>query len=179
MSVDTYGKIKGFVRWEEILNFIKQKYDSKASADIERNYLAKLSDLKYPYVLNEHSENKIWNYYDCGFIHFNYNGADRMLFYHYDNVRETNKPNPDEIDFFKIETTSVSLGYWGESVKIITDIVSNFGGGWIDTNDCDDIPYLPIVCDSDKSIKPVRIVTMQEIYDKFGGVVIIQKTEKD
>lgn len=178
MSVDTKGEIKGLVKWEDILNYIKQKYDFEAKANISREYLAKLSNLKQCYVLNEHSESEEWNYLDCGFISFNYCGESRMLFYYYNNVRslKSTNPNETEIECLEIETTSVSLGYWGGSVKIITDIVANFGGGWIDSNDCDNIPYLPIICNPDKTIKPVRVVTMQEIYDKFGGVVIIQKT---
>ena len=36
MSVDTHGKIKGFVRHEEILNFIRQKYDKNARDTVEK-----------------------------------------------------------------------------------------------------------------------------------------------
>ena len=36
MSVDTHGKIKGFVRHEEILNFIRQKWDKDARDDVKK-----------------------------------------------------------------------------------------------------------------------------------------------
>ena len=53
------------------------------------------------------------------------------------------------------------------------DLVSQFGG-WIDENDCDDEDYYPISKDTDGNITPVILVTMEEIYQKFGGVVIIK-----
>ena len=71
------------------------------------------------------------------------------------------------------ETTYLSLGYWGSSIEIIKEIVAHFGGGWIDENDCDDKEYYPIELDVDGNIKPVQYVTMNDIYEKFGSVVVI------
>ena len=73
----------------------------------------------------------------------------------------------------RAETTSLSLGKWNSSVEIIKDIVTHFGGGWIDEDDCDSEDYYPIESNPDGSIKPVIKVTMQDIYDKFGGIVVI------
>lgn len=53
------------------------------------------------------------------------------------------------------------------------DLVLQFGG-WIDENDCDDEDYYPISKDADGNISPVLLVTMEDIYQKFGGVVIIK-----
>ena len=39
------------------------------------------------------------------------------------------------------ETTTITLGCWGSSVEIIKELVSHFGGGWIDENDCDEKEY--------------------------------------
>lgn len=53
------------------------------------------------------------------------------------------------------------------------EIVAHFGGGWVDENDCDDKEYYPIETNPDRSIRPVQYVTMEEIYEKFGSVVVI------
>ena len=73
------------------------------------------------------------------------------------------------------ETTTISLGRDKNSVDIIKTLVAQFGGGWIDENDCDDNDFYPIEMDADGNIKPVIYVTMEEIYEKFGGVVIIKE----
>ena len=39
MSIDTHGKIKGFVRHEDILNFIRQKWDKNVKDSIEKKLL--------------------------------------------------------------------------------------------------------------------------------------------
>lgn len=53
----------------------------------------------------------------------------------------------------------------------MTEIVKQFGG-WLDFNDEDDIPYEEIRQGTETPVK-VRHVTLQEVYDKFGEVVII------
>ena len=40
MSADTHGRIKGFVRHEEILNFIRQKWDKDAKDKITDSTLS-------------------------------------------------------------------------------------------------------------------------------------------
>lgn len=178
MSVDTCGKIKGFVRHEEILNFIKQKWDKNARDNVEKRINCPISECDWEYTINEHSEdNKNW-YSIHGFICFKYNDEDRMLFYNYNNLN-----NYENLEYYskyglqeivKAETTTINLGYWGSSVEIIKELVAYFGGGWIDENDCDDEEYYPIELNNDGSIKPVQYVTMNDIYEKFGGVVIIK-----
>ena len=106
-----------------------------------------------------------------------YNDEDRMLFYNYSNLNSY-----ENLEFYskhnlremvETETTYLSLGYWGSSVEIIKEIVAHFGGGWIDENDCDDKEYYPIELNPDGNIKPVQYVTMNDIYEKFGNVVVI------
>lgn len=179
MGCDTHGKIKGYVRHEEIFNFIRQKYDENAAMSIKKKIVYSLSGCKGEYRLNAHSEDHA-NWYDiCGRIDFRYKEEDRSLFYSYSNVNFfENLEYYSEYrleDMVKSETTYLSLGYWGSSVEIIKEIVAQFGGGWIDKNDCDDQPYEPVEVNSDSSIKPVIHVTMEDIYKQFGGVVIIDK----
>lgn len=180
MGCDTHGKIKGYVRHEEIFNFIRQKYDENATMSIKKEIVCALS--KYnddEYELNAHSEDKENWYNIYGRIDFKYKGEDRSIFYSYSNVNFF-----ENLDYYsehgledmvKSETTYLSLGYWGSSVEIIKEMVAQFGEGWIDKNDCDDQPYEPVEVNADSSIKPVIHVTMEDIYKQFGGVVIIDK----
>lgn len=177
MGMDTIGKIKGYIRHEEIFNFIKQKYDKNAKDCVTLNVNRPLNKCNWEYTINEHSEDNE-NWYDIsGFIYFDNNGEQRMLFYNYSNINCL-----ENIDYYaewhledmvRSETTHISLGYHGNSVNIIKEIIAHFGGGWIDENDCDDIPYYPVEVNKDGSIKPVVYVTMEDIYDKFGGIVVI------
>lgn len=177
MSVDTHGKIKGFIRHEEILNFIKQKWDKNARSDIEKRINHPISECKWNIKVNEHSEdNENW-YTIGGFIRFKYNGEDRMMFYMYENINHLENVryyvNHGLKDMALSETTYLSLGCWGSSVEIIKEIVAHFGGGWIDENDCDDKEYYPVEMNPDGSVKPVQYVTMNDIYKKFGSIVVI------
>lgn len=177
MSIDTHGKIKGFVRHEDILNFIRQKWDKNVKDSIEKEITCPVSKCNWKYKINEHSEdNENW-YSIHGFIYFKHNGEDRMLFYMYENL---NHFDNQELylkhglkDMVEMETTYLSLGCWGNSVDIIKELVAHFGGGWIDENDCDDKEYYPVELNVDESIKPVQYVTMNDIYEKFGNNVVI------
>lgn len=70
--------------------------------------------------------------------------------------------------------TQVSLGNWGGSIDIIKNIVKEFSG-YIDESDCDEEGFIPIIKSSEGTISPVLHVTMQDIYEKFGCVVVIDK----
>lgn len=182
MSVSTKGKIKGFVRWEEILNYIKQKYDSNATSDISRSKVMPLAECHFNYIVNQHSEDETMYYYDCGFIFYKLNGEGYQLFYRYSNINAFDCLEEyeqdglyDLVEMEKSEVTTISCGHYGDSVEVITDIIAHFGGGWIDKNDCDDESYCPIIPNPDGSIKPVKYVTMNEVYEKFGCIVVIKK----
>ena len=179
MGCDTDGKIKGYVRHEEILNYIRQKFDNEATMDIKKEVIKPLSKCDWKYEMMRHSEDA-WNWYSIsGNIYFKYKGEDRNIFYSYDNINSFDNlefyTNCGLEDMVKSETTYISLGCWGSSVEIIKEIVAQFGGGWVDENDCDNRPYEPVEVNADGSIKPVIHVTMEDIYKQFGGVVVIDK----
>lgn len=179
MGCDTHGKIKGYIRYEEIFNFIRQKYDKDAVCEVKKEIHQPISKCNWKYRVQEHSEdNENW-YTINGYIHFKYNDEKRILFYDYDNLNsfENLKYYSEHglEDMVQAETTYISLGYWGSSVDIIKEIVAHFGGGWLDENDCDDKVYYPVKVNVDGSIKPVMYVTMEDIYEKFGSVVVISK----
>ena len=69
-----------------------------------------------------------------------------------------------------VETTYVGMPASNKSVEIIKSIIANFGGGWIDENDWDDDYYY---VDGNGNDKPVKHVTLEEVYEKFGEIVII------
>ncbi len=177
MSTDTKGRIKGYIRHEEIFNFIRQKYDKMSRNHVEKYIYKPIKEINWAYKINKHSEdNENW-YSIYGRIDFNYHGEERSLFYSYDNLNHFENVGYYSANGLKdmvlAETTYISLGCWGSSVEIVKEIVSHFGGGWIDENDCDDKEYYPIELNADGNIKPVQYVTMNEIYEKFGSVVVI------
>lgn len=167
MSVDTRGKIKGFVRHEDILAFIKQNWDAEARYDVTKETHCLLRDLSFAYVLNEHSENTKYWYTVSGFISFTYNGHPRNLFYHYHNINT--HENLDRYSRFGLtsmvyaETTSLTLGCWDESVEIITEIVKHFGGGWIDDNDCDDKEFYEVIGEKNEASENGGRLTRNEL----------------
>jgi hypothetical protein len=177
MGVDTHGKIKGFIKHEEILNFIRQKWDTNATHNVQKKLNGPISGVTWEYKMNEHSEdNENW-YYVSGFIRFDYLEEERMLFYMYDNVNHLENMDYYEpkglSDMVKAETTYLSLGCWGSSVDIIKELVAHFGGGWVDDNDCDEVPYYTVESKQDENINPVKYVSMEEIRKVFGDNVII------
>lgn len=176
MGVDTLGKIKGKISEHDILNYIKQTIDPEASMDISSKDYGKLEEHKF--IKENYDGTGKWILRD-GFISFtSKNGNRRSLFYFYDNCN-----HHENLDYYaplglsdmvKSETTNLHLGYNDEAIEIITDIVAQFGGGWVDKNDCDDVPYEPVSEKDDKgNIKPVIHITKKELYEKFGGIVVI------
>lgn len=174
MGTDTKGRILGRVSHEEVLNFIKQKYDQNAVSFV------KLEDYgaaaKYDFIKDTYDDSGHWRSW-YGFITFKYDEEVRSLFYSYDNMNSyENLKYYSEFgleEMVKSETTHISFPYNPTSITIIKEIVAHFGG-WIDENDCDNIPYYPVIKNEDGTIKPCIVVTMEEIYEKFGGVVVIK-----
>lgn len=147
MSLNTYGKIKGFVSHEEILEFIRNNYDSNANDHVSFHDEGPLSDITWEHQINEHSADNENKYSWYGYISFKHNNDRRSLFYSYCNVNSL-----ENLAFYKehnlenmvrAETTFISLSYWKDSVEIIKAILEHFGGGWIDENDCDNQEYYP------------------------------------
>lgn len=148
MSVVTVGKIKGYMPHEDLLRFIKEKYDGNAKDRIEREVERPVSEINWDYKMNEHSEDNINAYVVSGYIDFDYHYEQRSMYYHYTNVNHLeNLEYYSEYglrDMVEAETTHIQLGCWGSSVDIIKEIIGCFGGGWMDENDCDDMPYFYI-----------------------------------
>lgn len=160
MAVCTKGLLNGRVIPEEILNFITQKYDKNAISRVETQDYEDFS-------------------ITSGFIYFkSSNGISRSLFYYYYDKEDISRYEylckKGLKEFASTKTTSLSIGYNQEGVEIMTEIVAEFGG-LIDKNDCDDITFEPVIKTSDDTIKPVIHVSLNDVYEKFGCIVIIDK----
>lgn len=149
MGCDTIGKVKGFVKPDDLLNYIRENWDINAEGDIARKVMRPFSECDMVCNLNESCENDADWYVISGFIYFVYKGEFRQLFYNYSNVNfYENIHYYSTLGLTKMveaETTTVSLGFHGKSVEIIKELIEHFGGGWIDENDCDDEEYYEIV----------------------------------
>ena len=149
MGCDTIGKVKGFVKPDDLLNYIRENWDINAEGDIARKVMRPFAECNYTCKLNESCEKDTEWYIISGFIYFMHEGEFRQLFYNYSNVNfYENIHYYSPLGLTKMvetETTTVSLGFHGKSVEIIKELVSHFGGGWMDENDCDDEEYYEIV----------------------------------
>ena len=144
MSVDTIGRLLGFVKPNDILTYIQNRYDANATSDVKFENYGDIDALG-PYKINPHSTDDKHHYVIAGFIYFNYKGEDRMMFYDYSNVNFLE--NMEYYSYYNLEdmveaeTTYLSFGCYETSIEIIQDLLHAFHGGWIDENDCDDDPY--------------------------------------
>lgn len=176
MSNSTNAYLKGKVEIETLLQFIRQKFDCNAMfSNRKRDYVTTSFAEK---IKNGKDFNALGNdnfYIDSAFITFTYNEEKIILYYMYSNYVAYNNLNDYKqcglIGMAKSEKTFLSSGCSEPRQKIMTEIVKNFGG-WFDFDDLDDIPYQEIKKGTEMPEK-VRHVTMQEIYEKFGEVVII------
>ena len=165
MSVDTKVRLKGCVEIEAILEFVRNKFD--ANADIFMKSITEYDDdvvrefYKKGIIADSYAEKP---YIMSGYVVFNYNNSKRMMFVSYDSLNFSE-------NMVNAETTFLNLGYNDDAVKIMTEIVKAYGG-WIDYNDSDDEEYVYFEAGAEVP-KKVRHVTMREVYEKFGEVVII------
>lgn len=150
MSIDTKGIINKKIEAEEIYNFIVNKIDKNAKFIPERYN----SSIPVQHVVFQDST------------------GDRTLTIICDS--DKGKSEYSKLNFTDDENNYVwlSLGKYGDSIQIMKTIVNQFGG-YVDEDDCDDEDYYYIPANPDKAIPDVIRVTMQDIYKKFGGVVII------
>lgn len=119
MGVDTTGIIKKRTSPKKILEFIKETYDSES--------VYRKTSTPYFHI-----------------IEFN-DGEDGRILYIFQHGKD--HENIDDISlengkvFNKKSFTYLNFGCWGNSADIIEKIIKNFGGGYIDKNDCDCIGY--------------------------------------
>lgn len=149
MGVSTIGKIKGFIGPSDIIDYVKKMYGGVAEYSIERHNVCSLEELGLKYVVNEHSDDKDNWYSISGHIKFWHNGELVTLFYSYDNINIIEDEDMYVArglkDMLLSETTYIDTIFDEGSIEIVKDIVTHFGGGWINENDYkDDMDFYAI-----------------------------------
>jgi len=161
MSVEVKVRLRGYVKAEEILNYLVQKIDPKATM----SPISKCEKTKENCDL--YSEFTIFTFMTDKNV---------SMSYYYTNDNDENyeywveKGLKDMVD---TANTRLSMYCNNYNINLMKNLVAEFGG-WIDEKDSDDEYFYPVEKNSDGSIKPIFYVTMEDIYEKFGGIVIIK-----
>lgn len=121
MGLSTHGILNKDITAREVFDVIVNQYDKDAESDVTID--------KY--------DNK-----ECGSIYFKDGEDKRKLFYCI--VQD----GAEDTEYDEKEHVGLILGYWGNSEKIMSNIIKVFGG-YVDENDCDDIGYYYIAKDGD------------------------------
>lgn len=156
MGMDTTGIFKDYVTPEQIVEYLQSKTNCEnVRSDVKISVFEKLDSTDFVLIQKDNSDR--WEV-NSGFIIFDYYDAagekeTRMIHYFYDNISScddikdfidyrlrTSENKLDLIQSYIKSDVCVSLGYWGDAIEIISDIMKHFGG-WIDENDCDGIYY--------------------------------------
>lgn len=141
MGVDTKVNLLGYVKPDDIYQYILQNIDKDAKINVSRKTFGRIEDVNYVYDAYDKTGNIN---HITGFISFQYNGNPRNIFYHYENVN-----THENIEYYSSvgldemvlsEKTSLILGCNDDAIHIMKEIVSYFGG-WLDENDCDEDEY--------------------------------------
>ena len=133
------GKIKGYVDFYNLVDFVKIKYNFAVITEkLNRDIIAPLAICHLEAQVNEHSDDTEYWYNMLGTVKIPHRGKNKDIGYCYDNlsvkeeVEEYRKWNLKE----SMETTTISIGYDTDGEKeanksIIAEIIEHFGGGWI------------------------------------------------
>lgn len=139
MSADVTLNLKGYISAEQIVDYIDEHYKLINNGVKEENY-GSLNECDW--VKEKYDDSNEWKI-TSGFITFNDGNENRAMFYLYQNVNFYENleyySEHDLEDMVKSETTHLSLEHYGNSVDIMKGIAQEFGG-WLNENDCDDIP---------------------------------------
>lgn len=148
MSTDTVGRIKGYISADDICSYIRNCWDPTAESNVKRSNISSIKKITWEYLINEHSETSEYWYADTGIIKFCYKGQERWLHYCYNNLNLL-----ENLEYYKnlgleemgrSEYTNLILVYFEDSTSIMQDIIKHFGGGWLDENDEDGIPFIEL-----------------------------------
>jgi len=156
MSVNTKILLDGHILPKTILNVIKNNIDKNARIRLYDNEnMGKLSE--YDFIKAHYGNSNNWEVNTC-YIDYNdgYNG-NVSIFYYYSNINSY-----ENLQYY--EKYNLSKMVKSEKTFLIFDFISNViatpiyklllhFGGWIDVNDCDNIPYDRV--DSNINVKKI------------------------
>ena len=133
------GKIKGYVDFYNLVDFVKSKYNfAMITEKLNKDVIAPLSQCHLETQVNEHSDNTEYWYNMIATVKIPHRGKNKSIGYCYDNLSFK-----EEVEKFRkwsltenMETTTISIGYSTDGEKeanesIIAEIIEHFGGGWI------------------------------------------------
>lgn len=148
MSADTVGRIKGCISADIICAYIQNRWDPAAESNVARNNILLIKQVTWDYLVNEHSEDSEHWYADTGIIKFCYKGQELWLRYCYNNLNHL-----ENLEYYKergleemerSEYTNLILDCFKDSAEIMQNIIEQFGGGWMDENDEDGVPFVEL-----------------------------------
>lgn len=145
MSVDTHARLDGHIVPEAIVEVLQKLYGDYGSIQIAYRKMDDWEEI--PQIKERYDNSGRWRNDSC-FINFHTPDHElRQMFYMYLNVNfHENLEYYTHFgleDMVKTETTFLSLGKWGMSIEVLKAVVEHFGG-WLDEDDCDDIPFYRI-----------------------------------
>jgi len=131
MGCDTKLIIKKRLSGKQLLKVIRTLFDLAAEYNFEEDSVRINYEKPWDSCELYNVADPIY-YSESGFINFTYKGVQRSLFFINCNYSYGENNFYDGFDH-----TYCSLGYFGDSIEIMTKLAELFGG-WIDNNDCDD-----------------------------------------
>lgn len=181
VSTDTVGRIKGYISADAICSYIRNCWDPTVESNVKRSNISSIKKITWKYLINEHSETSEYWYVDTGIIKFCYKGQERWLHYCYNNLNHF-----ENLEYYKnlgleemerSEYTNLILAYFEDSAAIMQDIIKHFGGGWLDENDEDGIPFIELkgerIMQTEKERKYIlelnetQIVVLKEVLEEY------------
>lgn len=174
MSASVVMRLDGKIDFENIFSWIKNNIDEEATMLPYKKYYFNGSEIST--LIKEKYDDEP-SYTISNFINFTYKNQKMNLFVFYSNINTY-----DNLEYYteyrldnmvKSETTSLNMYCNNESQEVAQKIISAYGG-WIDYNDCDEEPFVRVDKGSEVH-KKIRHVTLQDIYNAFGEIVIIDR----
>ena len=138
MSVDTIARHRGKVTHEEIIEFVKEKFNCKVRTGIHTEHY------EFPNVpiFANYNNSKTWDT-TSGYIDLIIDDTgerNRSIYYSYGNLNlhenylYYSKNHPELVEMVCAETTYLSLGHNEQAIKIIGTIVDEFGGWFCESD---------------------------------------------
>lgn len=125
---ETSGKIKGYIPICQLVKYLKRKYDSVSVMDVRC-------------VKENHSV------YISGVITFYSHGKECMILYYYRPDKRERDNHEYRIKYKEMAdtvTTNLDMDCYHKNQPLVMwDLVSHFGGGWIDIFDCGEFLSVP------------------------------------
>ena len=155
------------------MDYIRKNYDVNVTHNVEKGKYGLINYARVLYDDEDFIETGLITFRDKDFtsdtseyraIHFFYSSTN--TYENEDYYIGLEKDYPGVTDTVYNEGTTITLRSDDRAIAIIKDIVENLGGGWLDEDDCDDIPY--------KKINPIN-----DFKPKYSKKTLIFNADKE